>query len=181
MFEIEYHLKENNTSIDEKLLFLLTYNQNVISASLLNKGLLHSSTHWNNCSWFRGYVALNNPLVPTIMVRACLTDPLKGPNPYNNRRNKGLGATRPSSRPRKTSPRIDFLQFWLRGGSSPLTCTGREAEYRANPSSHFTMAHGHFRISNRFPRAAAIATHAPPLKTEYFVGFCFTGWGYGVC
>jgi hypothetical protein len=42
-------------------------------------------------------------------LRACLTDPLKGPNPYNNRQNKGLDATRPSSRPRKTAPRVDFL------------------------------------------------------------------------
>jgi hypothetical protein len=57
---------------------------------------------------------------------AGLTDPVKGANPYNNRRFEGFGSTRPSSTPRKNASRIVFCCFRLRGGSSPPTCAGWE-------------------------------------------------------
>jgi hypothetical protein len=54
----------------------------------------------------------HNPLATTNL-RACLTDPLKGGNPYNNRRYTGYSSTGRLARPVKTVP--GFFLFSITG------------------------------------------------------------------
>ncbi|KAK1611644.1 hypothetical protein QYE76_035317 [Lolium multiflorum] len=91
------------------------------------------------------------------MLRAGLTDPVKGANPYNNRRFEGFASTR-LARPVKR-PRIDFCCFGLRGGSSPLLVrvgAGIVAHYPNSRARTFQLSPSIFPARRRsHPRAAA--------------------------